>query len=112
MKVLTDKLGDYIRFFGYTSQGVNGTPETNFFEIQGQTDDMFSADQTQRELNGYRRLNAYVLAQCGSPFKRRLTMLDGQTKAGALKPYSVNKEKKQLEVPELPFDMSRKMSYR
>jgi hypothetical protein len=39
-------------------------------------------------------------------------MLDGQTKAGALKPYCVNKEKKLLTIPELPFDMSRKMSYR
>jgi hypothetical protein len=44
MKVLTDKLGDYIHFFGYTAQGENGTPETNFFKAQA-SDDMFSGDQ-------------------------------------------------------------------
>lgn len=61
MKVLTDKLGDYIHFFGYTAQGENGTPETNFFKAQA-SDDMFSGDQAQREINGFRRMNAYVLA--------------------------------------------------
>ena len=65
MKVLREYLREYIRYFGYTGQGDDGTPFTNFFEYKDILAEEREHDGTLGKINGYKDVNAATMASVG-----------------------------------------------